>query len=188
MVKHPKKPKEKKEELSADERELFLNAFFQGDIALDDKFTTPAIAKKSPRCAPPQQSDQKLDEADRQLFLQAVNDGFKDSYAHHKPLQASHGSKKNVAVKKKSMLDAEIDLHGYTVDDALFALQKFIEREQLRGSRTLLIVHGKGTGVLKKAVWAAISIHPLVHDYQMAAGKLGGQGAIVVRINRKARH
>lgn len=51
----------------------------------------------------------------------------------------------------------------------------------------MLVVHGKGTGILRNAVWAILERHPLVNDFQVAPSRFGGEGALIVRINRKTR-
>lgn len=179
MAKVPEKPKELSEELTNDERELFLDAFYQGEIVVDQKYQR-ALASLPEKIV---HKDVQLGDDERELFLRAVNEGFKETHTPHKPRR---GEKPRPALaKKKSIVDGEIDLHGLTADEAIFHLNRFIEREQRRGSRTLLVVHGKGTGVLRKVVWTTVDSHPMVHDFQIASGKLGGQGAIVVRINRR---
>lgn len=179
MAKVPKKPIAKSDELTNDERELFLDAFFQGESVVEQKYqgVLASLPTKIVR------EDVHLGDDERELFLRAVNEGFKEAYAQHKPRH--HEKARAAAAKKKRFVDAKIDLHGLSADEAIFHLNRFIDREQRRGSRTLLVVHGIGTGVLKKAVWSTVDTHPLVHDFQIASGKLGGQGAIVVRINRR---
>ncbi len=180
MARDPKKPKDDQEELTPEERELFLDAFFQGSEFDSKKYeaTLPQTFANSVEA---------LDDAERALFLRAVEDGLGLDVRAHKLVVAERPRGLPARNKKKELVDAVLDLHGYATDSAIAKLERFLEREKLRGSRTLLVVHGKGTGILKSAVWTAVDGHPLVDDFQMAAGRLGGQGAIVIRMNRRVK-
>ena len=56
----------------------------------------------------------------------------------------------------------ELDLHRMTVEEALFKIDDFLHDTYTAGLHYVLIVHGKGTGVLKKEVGRYLSGHPLV--------------------------
>jgi len=75
------------------------------------------------------------------------------------------------------MLDNELDLHGLTVAEMLPALDEFLYRAYRRGETRVLIVHGKGSGVLKLEVRRVLSGHPLVANFRPADGRDGGAGA-----------
>ncbi len=184
MAKLPKKPVTKRnEELTIEERELFLSAFFQGGIYTEpqDRVDAEELAIESASSV-----DQAIDEEERDLFLRAVEEGVKGKVAHQKQLEPYQRASPSLPkCKPKDLVDAKLDLHGYSAEDATLATNRFIEQERSRGSKVLLIVHGIGTGKVKNAVWNAIEAHHLVDDFQLASGKLGGQGAVIVRINRK---
>jgi len=44
------------------------------------------------------------------------------------------------------------------------------------------IIHGKGTGALRRAIRRALSDHPLVNGYQGGADNEGGEGVTIVRL------
>ncbi|MCA9507547.1 MAG: Smr/MutS family protein [Myxococcales bacterium] len=169
------------EDIDEEERELFLNAFFQ-NFSIKDKKTSPDTtnSKKSPQTA---------EESDEELFLCAVNEG--NFYSYEKKLHSSLAQSKSPRRNKKDQrnkrdaIDARIDLHGLYAEDAVERLLNFIYREKKRGSKILLVVHGKGTGVLKKAAWAVVETSDIVNDYQVAPSKYGGEGAIILKINQK---
>jgi DNA mismatch repair protein MutS2 len=71
----------------------------------------------------------------------------------------------------------EIDLHRLTVDQALPRLEDFIYDAYQRGLAEVVVVHGKGTGVLKEEVRRYLNGHVLVRSYRVAPPERGGAGA-----------
>ncbi len=90
-------------------------------------------------------------------------------------------------------VEAALDLHGHTQDQAHAALERFLSEAQARGLRCVLVITGKGTtkeagGVLRGQVprWlneSANRARILAFDY--AQSKDGGLGALYVLIRRK---
>jgi DNA mismatch repair protein MutS2 len=76
----------------------------------------------------------------------------------------------------------ELHLRGMTVDEALDALDRYLDDAYLAGLPWARIVHGKGSGVLRAAIREALAHHPLVRDYQRAELNEGGDGVTVVRL------
>ena len=94
--------------------------------------------------------------------------------------------------KGKVAIEARIDLHGMTQDQAHGLLLSFIHRAAQRHLRTVLVITGKGRsakseGVLKRAVphWLSQPAFALyVSGYADAAQSHGGQGALYVRLRK----
>jgi len=83
-----------------------------------------------------------------------------------------------------------IDLHGYTVDDAVSATERFIRASVARGLRKVVVIHGKGRngeGVLKRAIRAYLERHPDTGAMGYSRGQDGGRGAlwVVLRVRGK---
>lgn len=76
----------------------------------------------------------------------------------------------------------EIDLHGLTVDEALFKVDQFMYDSYQIGLSKISIVHGKGTGTLRGAVRNYISAHPLVRSYRRGGDNEGGDGVTIVEL------
>ncbi len=76
----------------------------------------------------------------------------------------------------------EIDVRGWRADDALRELDQYLHDNYLHGQGTVRIVHGKGTGALRKAIREQLSEHPLVKSYQPEKPELGGEGVTVVTL------
>ena len=76
----------------------------------------------------------------------------------------------------------EIDIRGLMVDEAESVLGKFIDDAQIAGLGEILIIHGKGTGALRKGVQAYLKHHASVLSFQFADQTDGGTGATVVQL------
>jgi DNA mismatch repair protein MutS2 len=76
----------------------------------------------------------------------------------------------------------ELDLRGARVDDALSQIDSYIDAAYMAGLPFVRIIHGKGTGALRKAIRDALSQHPLVNNFQRGNEKEGGDGVTVVNI------
>jgi len=74
---------------------------------------------------------------------------------------------------------AELNLIGQRVDDALDESDKFLDRALLEGKQAVRIIHGFGTGVLRKAVREHLRKHPAVKSWRPGGENEGGDGATV---------
>lgn len=89
-------------------------------------------------------------------------------------------------------IDARVDLHGMTQDEAHALLYAFLSRARINGARYVLVITGKGSasggdGVLKRSLpgWLATPLfRALVSSHHPAARGHGGAGALYVRIRR----
>jgi len=76
----------------------------------------------------------------------------------------------------------ELHLLGRTVDEALPALDKFLDASARQGRAEVRVVHGHGTGRLRVAVRAHLSGHPQVASFRPGGPGEGGDGATVVTL------
>ena len=76
----------------------------------------------------------------------------------------------------------ELDLRGERADDALARLDRHLDAAYLAGLPWVRVIHGHGTGALKKAVRAALRGHPLVIDFESGKDGEGGDGVTVVKL------
>ena len=60
----------------------------------------------------------------------------------------------------------EIHVRRLPVVEALFRLNRYLDKAFVAGLITVRVVHGKGTGALRAAVREALSAHPLVKGYR----------------------
>ncbi|MEQ1573606.1 MAG: Smr/MutS family protein, partial [Vicinamibacterales bacterium] len=77
---------------------------------------------------------------------------------------------------------SELHVIGCTVDEAVARVEKFLDESTLTDQRTLRIVHGHGTGQLRRAIAALLKNHPLVAGFELAPPEQGGGGATVVEL------
>ncbi len=75
----------------------------------------------------------------------------------------------------------ELHLRGFLVEDAIPALEEYLDQAYLAGLPWVNIVHGHGTGALKKAIRDYLRGHPLVKEYKKAPENEGGDGVTIVR-------
>jgi DNA-nicking Smr family endonuclease len=86
----------------------------------------------------------------------------------------------------RAEIEARLDLHGHTQDEAHSALLCFLRSAAARDKRTLLVITGK-SGVLRRQVpqWLTLpEFRALVIGFEQAGVRHGGEGALYVRVRR----
>ena len=85
----------------------------------------------------------------------------------------------NIDLQPRQGSLTELNVIGSTVDEALGRLEKFLDESTVTDLRELRIVHGHGTGQLRRAVAEFLKNHPLVERYETAPQNQGGGGATI---------
>ena len=88
----------------------------------------------------------------------------------------------NVSLQPRSSSLTELNVIGNTVDEALTRLEKFLDETMTTDLREVRIVHGHGTGQLRRAIAAFLKEHPLVAGFDTAPQNQGGGGATIVAL------
>lgn len=83
-----------------------------------------------------------------------------------------------------STVATELHLRGLRVEEALEQLDRYLHDAAMTGVHRARIVHGKGTGAVRRAVWDALARHPLVNNFEQATAEEGGGGVTIVGISR----
>jgi DNA mismatch repair protein MutS2 len=78
--------------------------------------------------------------------------------------------------------EAELDLHGFTVDEALPELDRFLYEAYIAGFPSVRVIHGKGTGTLRWVIREQLPKHPLVKSFRPAPQEEGGSGVTIVEL------
>ena len=86
----------------------------------------------------------------------------------------------DIQYSKSNTISSEINIRGLLVKEALDLTDKYLDDAYLAGIPTVRILHGKGTGALRKAVHDELRGHPHVTKYQFAPLSQGGEGVTVV--------
>ena len=99
------------------------------------------------------------------------------------PVQAARSRGISVSLENESQsAPSEINVIGYTVDDATREVEKFVDRAFLAGLPRVRVVHGSGMGILRKALRQALQQHPHVESVAEPPQNEGGGGATVVEL------
>ncbi|QVK19445.1 endonuclease MutS2 [Mycoplasmatota bacterium] len=122
-----------------------------------------------------------------------VQIGILSSRIHEKNLELIEGkgnnnkkaknSQNKVSVVKQSKCLLELDLRGLRYEDALIKLDKFIDSAMLGNYHQVSIIHGHGTGALRKGVQSYLKKCPYVKSFRFGGDGEGGLGVTVVSFN-----
>ena len=88
----------------------------------------------------------------------------------------------NVDLQPRTGVFTELNLIGNTVDEALPRLERFLDEAMISEATTLRVIHGYGTGQLRRAVADFLRNHPLVASHGPAPDNQGAGGATVVEL------
>lgn len=77
---------------------------------------------------------------------------------------------------------ARLDLRGHRYDEAMHEVADFIDHALLNNLGTVTIIHGKGTGALRKGTRQYLQSNPRVKSFEYAAPNNGGDGATIVHL------
>lgn len=97
------------------------------------------------------------------------------------------GAKKAKAYAKyhtavRSDFTDELDIRGQLGDDGCFMIDKYLDEAKIAGIHTVRIIHGKGTGALRAAVWAYLKKDSRVKEYRVGRYGEGDLGVTVVQL------
>ena len=76
----------------------------------------------------------------------------------------------------------EIDLRGLLAEEAFGVVDKYLDNAYLAGLSQVSLIHGKGTGALRKKIGEFLSHHHRVEEYRLGEWDEGGSGVTVVKL------
>jgi DNA mismatch repair protein MutS2 len=88
----------------------------------------------------------------------------------------------NVDLQPREGTLSELNVIGCTVDEALTRASRFLDETMLTDQRSVRIVHGFGTGQLRRAIAGFLKHHPLVAHFEEAPSNQGGGGVTVAEL------
>lgn len=88
----------------------------------------------------------------------------------------------HTSVNKSMTFSPELNVMGKTVDEACFEIDKYLDDAVLAHISRVTIIHGKGTGALRKGIWQYLKKHPLVQSYRSGEFGEGEYGVTIVEL------
>jgi len=108
--------------------------------------------------------------------------GVDDSPAIAKPGVGSTSAARGVTVRAASSEADEINVIGRTVEEATELVDKFLDQAALAAKPAVRIIHGYGTGALRRGLADFLSSHPLVGAIHSEARERGGEAVTVAEL------
>ncbi|MFY0543702.1 endonuclease MutS2 [Brevibacillus sp. H7] len=84
--------------------------------------------------------------------------------------------------RSRNTVKMELDLRGYNVEDGIREIDQFLDEALLAGLHSVSIIHGHGTGVLRKGVHEYLRHHRNVKSFRLGGQGEGGVGATIVEL------
>ena len=116
--------------------------------------------------------------------------GFLSSTVNYKDLELLDAKKEaasetkpkdRYSINKSATISPEINLLGNTVDEAIARLEKYLDDAMIAGLTSVRVVHGKGTGALRKGIHEYLRKLKFVKSYQLAEFGEGDAGVTIVK-------
>ncbi len=89
---------------------------------------------------------------------------------------------RTVSNRSNTGAKTEIDLRGRTADEAIMELDRFIDSAMLSGMNFVHCIHGKGTGVLRKAIHEHLHRHKQVRSWRLGLYGEGEDGVTIIEL------
>ena len=87
------------------------------------------------------------------------------------------------SIEEKAKFEYELDIRGLYKDTALQAIENYLDKAYMYGFVKIRIVHGRGSGVLKQAVYNYLKNHPYIQNFHAEDERFGGDGVTVVEFS-----
>ncbi len=188
-VEPQRKPPETEDELHFDEQMAIL-----GVAPLQDRKLENGEAKSSKRSSFPSAPQPSREEQDRSVFLEALgtlDTTFQDDWPDEPAASPAPPRRMKQVAQGRLVPEAQLDLHGLTVEQSSDKVRFFLENARHRGLTVVLVITGKGLHssdepVLRRAVERQLdTLRELVVEWGVAPRRYGGDGALVVFLRQQ---
>ena len=112
----------------------------------------------------------------------AILKGYKDPEDNKAAASKSGSGSSKIKMSKSSSVSSEINLLGYTVDEAIAVLDKYLDDAYLAGLKTVTIIHGKGTGALRAGIHKYLKRQKHVKSFRLGAFGEGDAGVTIAEL------
>lgn len=109
----------------------------------------------------------------------AILKSYKDPAETSSKPKGAGGSGK-IKMSKSSSVSSEINLLGYTVDEAIAVLDKYLDDAYIARIPQVRIVHGKGTGALRSGITSYLHGVPYIKEFRLGQIGEGAEGVTIV--------
>lgn len=99
-----------------------------------------------------------------------------------KPTKDERRQAKKELKLKMANVDTSIDLRGMDSEEAVYVTDKYLDDAYMAGLGEVTIIHGKGTGVLRKSITEMLRRHPHVKTSRIGSYAEGGTGVTVAEL------
>ena len=154
------------------------NALSLKDVKVGMKVFVPSIDQEATIVSLPDKKEKVM-----------VQSGIIKLAIHISNLEKLPEKKNEVNVKVNNMIKSkakdittEIKLLGMTVDEAIAELEKYLDDAYLAGLKTVRVVHGKGSGALRRGVQDYLKKNPHVSSYRLGMYGEGDSGVTIVEL------
>jgi DNA mismatch repair protein MutS2 len=86
-------------------------------------------------------------------------------------------------VERQSAYNTSIDLHGLRAEQSIEVITKWMDEGYALGHKRLKIIHGRGTGALRKAIRLHLKSVNYVKSYENERSDMGGDGCTIIVLN-----
>lgn len=116
--------------------------------------------------------------------LAPLSDAGDHDVGDHETGDLDTGDHDAVDIGEALFASGELDLHTFSPRDLRALVPDFLDGCHARGHRQVRIIHGKGTGALRRSVEALLRRHPLVASFGPGDERQGAWGATVVQLRQ----
>lgn len=114
-----------------------------------------------------------------QVGMMKINVNRKNLSRVKAPPEQGYRERSQTYLEKARHISKEIDLRGKLSEEALEILDRYLDDVHLVGLDSVRIIHGKGTGALRKAVREYLRVQPNVKSYRDGLREEGGFGVTI---------
>jgi len=140
--------------------------------------------------------DNEIPDKDGNIFVKAGIINIKTGISNIRLLDEKNAEKINKANAERSKMRSvkkspdreiksgrnEIDVRGQNGEDAWYIIDKFLDESKLHGLENIRVIHGKGTGALRSALWNFFRSDKRISSYRLGQYGEGDMGVTVIEL------